>query len=252
MRFAGKVAIETGAAKGIGRATALAFAAEGASLVLADRDAPALAAVEGEVARFGPVLARLCDVARSAEVEALVAAVCERFGRIDILVNNAGYGLRGTIEETSEGEFDALLSVNLKGVFLCSRAVVPVMRAQGGGVIVNVASTTAFVGIPRRAAYVASKSAVAGLTRAMAIDHAKEGIRVNAVAPGTVDTDYYARILEGLPDPEAARRALADRQILGRAGRPEEIAGAILYLASEEASFCIGTILVVDGGMTVV
>jgi NAD(P)-dependent dehydrogenase (short-subunit alcohol dehydrogenase family) len=249
MRLAGKVAIVTGAARGIGRATALRFLAEGARVALSDRDAAALAGVATGPAEA--VLMQACDVARAAEVEALVAATLARFGRIDVLVNNAGYGHRGSIEQTSEAEWDALMATNVKGVFLCSRAVVPVMRRQGGGTIVNVASTTSFIGIPDRAAYVASKGAVAGLTRAMAIDHARDGIRVNAVAPGTVASDYYERIVAGAPDPEGMRRTLEARQVIGRAGTPEEIANAILFLASDEASFCCGTILLVDGGMVV-
>lgn len=251
MRLEGKVAIVTGAARGIGRATALRFVAEGARVVLADRDRDALAATAASAGPADAVLARPCDVARAAEVEALVAATLDRFGRIDILVNNAGYGHRGTVEQTSEAEWDALMATNVKGVFLCSRAVLPVMRRQGGGTIVNVASTVSFVGIPERAAYVASKGAVAALTRAMAVDHAKEGIRVVAVAPGTVATDYYDRVVAGSPDPEGMRRMLAARQLIGRAGTPEEIANAILFLASDEASFCVGTILLVDGGMVV-
>ena len=251
MRLEGKVAIVTGAARGIGRATALRFWAEGARVVLADRDRAALAATAAVAGSADAVLARPCDVARAAEVEALVTAALERFGRIDILVNNAGYGHRGTVEQTSEAEWDALMATNVKGVFLCSRAVLPAMRRQGGGTIVNVASTTSFIGIPERAAYVASKGAVAALTRAMAVDHAKEGIRVVAVAPGTVATDYYDRVVAGSRDPEGMRRMLAARQLIGRAGTPEEIANAILFLASDEASFCVGTILLVDGGMVV-
>jgi len=251
MRLEGKVAIVTGAARGIGRATALRFSAEGARVVLADRDRDALAATAAAAGPADAVLARPCDVARAAEVEALVTAALERFGRIDILVNNAGYGHRGTVEQTSEAEWDALMATNVKGVFLCSRAVLPAMRRQGGGTIVNVASTTSFIGIPERAAYVASKGAVAALTRAMAVDHAKEGIRVVAVAPGTVATDYYDRVVAGSRDPEGMRRMLAARQLIGRAGTPEEIANAILFLASDEASFCVGTILLVDGGMVV-
>lgn len=251
MRLAGKVAIVTGAAKGIGRATAVRFVAEGARVVLADRDRTGLEAAAAAAGPAEAVLAQACDVGRAGEVEALVAAALERFGRIDVLVNNAGYGLRGTIEETDEAAWDALMATNVKGVFLCSRAVVPVMRRQGGGTIVNVASTTSFIGIPERAAYVASKGAVAALTRAMAIDHAKDGIRVNAVAPGTVASDYYERILAGAADPEGMRRMLAARQVMGRAGTPEEIANAILFLASDEASFCCGSILLVDGGMVV-
>lgn len=251
MRLEGKVAIVTGAARGIGRATALRFLREGARVALADRDARALEATAAAAAPAQAVLARPCDVARRAEVEALVQATLDRFGRIDVLVNNAGYGLRGTVEQTSEEDWDALMATNVKGVFLCAKAVLPVMRRQGGGTIVNVASTVSFIGIPERAAYVASKGAVAALTRAMAIDHAREGIRVVAVAPGTVATDYYDRIVAGSPDPEGMRRMLAARQPIGRAGTPEEIANAILFLASEEASFCIGTILLVDGGMVV-
>jgi NAD(P)-dependent dehydrogenase (short-subunit alcohol dehydrogenase family) len=162
MRLSGKVAIVTGAARGIGKATALRFLAEGARVVLSDRNAAALAETAAVARPAEAVLTRPCDVARAAEVEALVDAALARFGRIDILVNNAGYGLRATVEQTSEADWDALMATNVKGVFLCSKAVLPIMRRQGGGTIVNVASTVSFIGIPERAAYVTSKGCGCG------------------------------------------------------------------------------------------
>lgn len=251
MRLKDKVAIVTGAASGMGKATVLLFGREGAKVVVSDRNGPGALAVAGEIANAGGVaLAKACDVSRSAEVAALMAAALGQFGRIDILVNNAGYGIYATVEETDEEAWDALMDVNLKGTFLCSKAVIPIMRAQGGGAIVNMASVTSMVGISRRAAYCASKGGVASLTRAMAIDHAADKIRVNAVGPGTIDTPFFDEIYAQQKDPAAYRRELSERQLMGRLGTAEEIATAILYLASDEASFCTGSLMMVDGGMT--
>jgi NAD(P)-dependent dehydrogenase (short-subunit alcohol dehydrogenase family) len=152
--------------------------------------------------------------------------------------------------ETDEDAWDALMAVNVRGVFLCSKYAIPVMKANGGGTIVNTASVVAAVGIANRAAYCASKGAVAALTRAIAIDHVGDGIRCNAIAPGTIDTPYFDDILSKSADAAATRKALAARQLLGRLGTPEEIAAGILFLASDESRFATGTILTLDGGMT--
>jgi len=249
MRLKDKVCIITGGGSGIGRATALLFADEGARLVIADRrNAQAVAA---ECAGKGAqAIAVEADVALAGDVERMIAATVARFHRLDILVNNAGYGIAGTILETPPEAWDALMATNVRGVFLCSKYAIPVMQRTGGGTIVNTASVVAAVGIANRAAYCASKGAVAALTRAIAIDHVGDGIRCNAIAPGTIDTPYFDEILKKSADPEAAREALAARQLLGRLGTAEEIAAGILFLASDESRFATGTILTLDGGMT--
>lgn len=248
MQLRNKTALITGAGAGIGEATARLFAAEGAQVVVADRDGARAASVAAEI---GPqALAVAGDVSRADDVTAMVAAAMTRFGCIDILVNNAGYGIRGSVTTTAEEDWDALMAVNLKGVYLCSRAVIPMMEAQGGGAIVNTASNAALVGLADRAAYVASKGAVAALTRAMALDHVKAGIRVNAVAPGTTWSSYFDQMLAEHPDPDGFVAALNARAPMHRTAQPIEIARAILFLASDAASYATGSIMVVDGGMT--
>ena len=248
MRLKDKIAIITGGGSGIGEATARRFVEEGATVVVADKNAEAAERVAqslGQAAR-----AITCDVARADEVRALVEGTAKRHGRLDILFNNAGYGIKGSVVETSEEAWDALMSVNVKGVFLGCKAAIPIMAAQGGGAIVNTASTTSRVGIMDRVAYVTSKGAVAAMTRAMALDHAHQNIRINAIAPGTVESPYFADILKKAPDPQALRQSLAARQPMNRMGTPLEIANAVVYLASDEASFCTGTTLFADGGWT--
>lgn len=249
MRVKDKVCVITGGGSGIGRATALLFAQEGARLVVADkRNAQAVAA---ECANTGAqAMAVEADVAVAADVRRMIEAAVKRFRRLDVLVNNAGYGITGSVVETGEEAWDALMAVNVRGVFLCSKYAIPVMKRSGGGTIVNTASIVAAVGIANRAAYCASKGAVAALTRAIAIDHVGDGIRCNAIAPGTIDTPYFSDILKSSADPAATRKALAARQLLGRLGTPEEIAAGILFLASDESRFATGTILTLDGGMT--
>jgi NAD(P)-dependent dehydrogenase (short-subunit alcohol dehydrogenase family) len=250
MRLKEKVCIITGAGSGIGRATALTFAGEGARLVIADKRQPAAEAVAAEcTAKGAQAIAVAVDVARAADVQRMVAETEQAFGRLDVLVNNAGYGIAGSVVETDVEAWDDLMAVNVRGVFLCSKYAIPLMR-RNGGAIVNTASVVAAVGIRDRAAYCASKGAVAALTRAIAIDHVGDGIRCNAVAPGTIDTPYFNDILAKSADPEAVRKGLAARQLLGRLGTPEEIAAAILFLASDESRFATGTILTIDGGMT--
>ena len=249
MRLKEKVCVITGGGSGIGRATALLFAQEGARLVVADkRNAQKVAA---ECANKGAQATAVeADVAVAADVRRTIEAAVERFRRLDVLVNNAGYGITGSVVETDEEDWDALMAVNVRGVFLCSKYAIPAMRRGGGGTIVNTASVVAAVGVGDRAAYCASKGAVAALTRAIAIDHVGEGIRCNAIAPGTIDTPYFNDILKTSADLAATRKALAARQLLGRLGTPEEIAAGILFLASDESRFATGTILTLDGGMT--
>ena len=247
-RLRNKVAMVTGAGSGIGRATALTFAREGAMVIAADRDLDAVEAVAAEAG--AAVEAMRLDVSRAAEVETAVRKTVERHGGIDILVNNAGFGFAATVVDTTEAAWDALMDVNVKGVFLGCKYAIPAMAKTGGGVIVNTASTTARVGIRERAAYCASKGAVASLTRAMALDHVADGIRINCVAPGTIETPYYAEIFERSSDAAELREALERRQAMNRLGQPQEVANAILFLASDESSFCTGSMLMVDGGWT--
>jgi meso-butanediol dehydrogenase/(S,S)-butanediol dehydrogenase/diacetyl reductase len=250
MKLAGKIAIITGGGSGIGHEAAKLFAAEGAVVIVADRDGAAAERVAAEIkSNSGKATAHTIDVSKEAEIKAMIDRVVADHGRLDILVNNAGFGFAGTVVTTSEADWDALMAVNVKGVFFGCKYAVPVMEKQGGGVIVNTASAVANVGITDRAAYVASKGAVAALTRAMAIDHVAAKIRINCVAPGTIESPYFAKILSG-PDGAELRRGLEQRQAMERLGQPVEIARAMLFLASDESSFCTGTTLVADGGWT--
>ncbi|MCF3935228.1 SDR family oxidoreductase [Acuticoccus sp. M5D2P5] len=246
MRLEGKVCLITGGGSGIGRATCELFAREGARLVIVERNEAA--AKETAALCGGDTTIIVADLGKEDDIERAIATTRERFGRIDILVNNAGYGIAGSVLETSRSDWEALMNVNVTGLFLMCKGAIPIMVS--GGVIVNVASVVAQVGIANRAAYCASKGAVASLTRAMAIDHVDDKIRVNAVAPGTIHSPYFDEILEKAPDPAGTLKGLQDRQLMKRLGTPEEIANAILYLAGDESSFCTGAILTVDGGMT--
>jgi NAD(P)-dependent dehydrogenase (short-subunit alcohol dehydrogenase family) len=247
MRLRDKVAIITGAAAGIGRATAETFVREGARVVVVDRDE---AGAQALAHQLGPAaMASATDVSSADQVREMVDRCLAGFGQLDILVNNAGFGLQGTVETTSEVDWDALMAVNLKGVYLCSRFAIPHLRGRGG-VIVNTASNVASIGIRDRAAYVASKGGVAALTRAMALDHAADGIRVNCVAPGVIASSYFDRMLQDAADPAAFRRALEARAPMDRMGQPQEIANCILFLASGESSFATGAMFTVDGGMS--
>lgn len=250
MKLENRIAIITGGGSGIGHEACKLFAGEGAHVIVADRDRAAATAVAEEIRNGGgkaqPIVV---DVAREADVKAMVNAIVAEHGRIDILVNNAGYGIAGSVVTTSEADWDALMAVNVKGVFFGCKHVVPVMAKNGGGAIVSTASATANIGIHDRAAYVASKGAVAALTRAMAIDHVDAGIRINAVAPGTIESPYFSKILNS-PNGAELRRGLEERQAMERLGKPIEIAQAMLWLASDDASFCTGTVMVVDGGWT--
>jgi NAD(P)-dependent dehydrogenase (short-subunit alcohol dehydrogenase family) len=246
VRLSGKVSIITGAKSGIGLATARVFAAEGASVVLADiRD------TSTEAAAIGTGCAGMfVDVTDARSVEQLIDRTLERFRRLDVLVNNAGVDLAKRVTETDETDWDRLMSVNLKGVFLCSKAAILAMRRHRGGIIVNVASELGIVGASDIAAYCASKGGVVQLTKAMAIDHAPENIRVNCVCPGPVATPLLESIIAAAPDPEFEERSIVSKTLLKRFAQPEEIAHAILFVASDESSYMTGSIVAVDGGWT--
>ena len=248
MRFKDKSVIVTGAASGIGLATARRFAAEGANVAYVDiRDARRVKDTMRE--GRGKAIFIRTDVSRSAAVERMVRETTAAFGRIDVLVNNAGIVLAKKITETSESEWDRLMGVNLKGVFLCSKEAIRVMR-RGGGAIVNVASELGLVGGADIAAYCASKGGIVQLTKAMAIDHACDNIRVNCVCPGPVATPLLDSIIRQASDPAAERRHIEESSPLKRIGRPEQIASVIAFLASDDASHMTGAIVAVDGGWT--
>lgn len=251
MRLRGKQCIITGAGSGIGQAAAVLFAREGARVAAADLDLGAARRTVEEIqAGGGEGLPVQVDVSAADQIQRMMQEVLAAYGRIDVLVNNAGYGFAATVEETTEEAWDGIVAVNLKGVYLGCKYVIPIMRRQGGGVILNTASVVATVGIANRAAYCATKGGVAALTRAMAVDHAKDGIRINAIGPGTVETPYFTDIFAESDNPVALRKSFEGRQIVNRLGRPEEIAQAMLFLASDESSFVTGSLMLVDGGMS--
>lgn len=251
MRLENKTALITGAGSGIGRAIALLFAAEGARVFVVDLDQRAVAETAGLVQTQGGTAATYqADVSQSADVQGMVAACLQRFGRIDILCNNAGIGSTQTVVDTPDELWDRVFAINARGTFLGCKHVIPHMIEAGGGVIVNMASVAGIVGIKNRAAYCASKGAVVSLTQAVAVDHVRQNIRCNCICPGTVDSPWVKGLLSAAPDPVAEREALVARQPMGRLGTPEEIAKAALYLASDDAAFVTGSALVIDGGWT--
>jgi NAD(P)-dependent dehydrogenase (short-subunit alcohol dehydrogenase family) len=247
-RLRGKRIIVTGAGSGIGRAIALRFAAEGARVVISDVDEEATARVAAETG--GETLVRKTDVTSTSEVETLVQTSVEEWGGLDVMVNNAGIGVAGTTTVTTEEDYERVMDVCLRGTFLGMKHAIPAIRDSEGGSVINMSSVAALVGIADRAVYSAAKGAILAITRAAAIDHVEEGVRVNCIAPGTVDTPWIGRITAGYDDPEEARRNMQARQPHGRLVTPEEIAAMAAYLASDESASVIGACMVVDGGVT--
>jgi NAD(P)-dependent dehydrogenase (short-subunit alcohol dehydrogenase family) len=244
-RLADRIALVTGGGSGIGRAICEAFAAEGAKVAVVDINGKTAAeTAERIVAVGGTATSTQCDVTVATDVDAAVAACVNAFGGIDVLVNDAGMGQLGTVTELDPETWDRVMAVNVRSVFLCSRAAIPTMAARGGGRIINVASVSGITASAGRAAYTASKGAVVMLTRAMALDHAAQHINVNAICPGVVVTAMTA---DSLKDADTMAQKLNDTP-LGRLADPTEIAPAAVYLASNDGSFVTGSALVVDGG----
>jgi NAD(P)-dependent dehydrogenase (short-subunit alcohol dehydrogenase family) len=249
-QFAGRVAFITGAGSGIGRATALAFPAQGAAVAVSDNSEKDL----HETARLiedrgGQALPVLCDVTRSDDVAAAVAAAVREFGRLDFAFNNAGVEQPvAPLHEISDEQWDRIIDINLRGVFYGMKHEIPAMLATGGGAIVNTSSGAGVIGIAGQSAYAASKHAVIGLTKAAALDYAAAGVRINAVCPGIIETPMMDRFSGGT---EEGRQRVIGQEPVGRMGRPEEIASAVLWLCSDLGAFTVGHALVVDGGQTV-
>jgi NAD(P)-dependent dehydrogenase (short-subunit alcohol dehydrogenase family) len=251
-RLRDKVAAVTGGASGIGEATVRRFVAEGARVVFADRDVDRGKRVAAEIeAGGGQAVFVEAHMEREPEALAFVKQAADRFGRLDVLVNNAGIRLYHTVVDAPAESWDEILGVNLKGYAFCAKAAIPLMKHGGGGTIVNVASVRSVTSVGKTTQYDTTKAAVAGLTRGMAMDHAPDGVRVNAVCPGPIYTPFHERrIREQGRTFEQYREDAARGTMLKRPGTPEEVAACILFLASDDASFVTGSLLFVDGGMT--
>ncbi len=251
-RLDGKVSVITGAGSGIGQASAGLFAREGSRVVVSDINLTAAQATVDEIVEAGgEAVAEQVDVTDQAQTVALANRVAQRFQRIDVLFNNAGIPGVGDVLETEPDLFDLVMRVNVRGVYLMCRAVVPHMIKQRSGSIINMSSGIADIGLARRVSYAASKGAVLSMTKSMQVDLAQFGIRVNALMPGTILTPFVERYLkESYADPEEGRASIRKRQLSSELGRPEDVAGAALYLASDESKFVMASGLVIDGGMT--
>ena len=251
MKLKDKVAIVTGAASGIGAASSRLFAAEGARLALVDQDREGLGQVAADIeAAGGSAIIVPSDVSSDAEARAGVQAVIDKWGRVDVLLTAAGMSAGGTVDTIEEAAWDRTFAVNVKGTYLWIHYAIRSMIDNRSGTIVTIGSQLAQSSPGKNAAYIASKGAIASLTKTMAVDHAAQGIRVNALMPGVIDTPMPAKSLKRYADPEAMRTFWKHRHPMGRIGRPEEVASAALFLACEDSSFVTGTLLFVDGGWT--
>lgn len=253
MRLAGKVAVITGAGAGIGRTSAERFASEGAAVVVADRDEKTGQETAEIITKAGGKAVFVqADVSKPEAIQKMLQTAVDAFGRLDILFNNAGTVAQGRVEDTPESEYEFQIATTLTSVFLGCKYAIPIFRSQGGGgVIINMASVAGIMGVANRAVYSAAKGGVVALTKATALDYAKEQIRVNCISPATIETPSLTERINSAPDPVEARKAFEARQPIGRLGQPGDIAAAALYLASDESAFVTGTNLIVDGGMSV-
>ncbi|KRR21519.1 short-chain dehydrogenase [Bradyrhizobium lablabi] len=249
MRLEGRTAVITGAGSGIGRASALLFATNGAHVVLADRDAAGLRETMAGIREVsGGGSTHVGDVGDADFANAVVAGIVAQHGRLDVLMTAAGFSCGGTVLTTDPADWDAVFRTNVGGTWLWSRAAVPQMQRQGRGSIITLASQLAIAGGRGNSAYIAAKGAIISLTRTMALDFADDGIRVNAIAPGAIDTPMLRRSFARHADPEPVREASRNRHAMKRFGRAEEVAETALHLASDASSFTTGTVMVVDGG----
>jgi NAD(P)-dependent dehydrogenase (short-subunit alcohol dehydrogenase family) len=252
MKIEGKTAIITGAAAGIGAASATLFAREGAKIVAVDIESELLVQVSAQIKKAGgDCFVVTADVSKRDDVQNALRLATGKFGRVDILFNNAGIVPTGKIEAISEEQWDRAMAINVKSMYLFCHEVIPKFRAQGGGVILNTASATALRAVADRACYTATKAAVVGLTKSMALDCIRDNIRVNCLCPGTVDTPSLALRLAAFPDPAEARKSFIARQPMGRFGTAEEIAQAALYLVSSASEFVTGLAFAIDGGLSI-